>query len=202
MVGWSELLTRSQDFLSKAEGLKGRIFITAAGHDPEEAMFSNINKYNELLESLETDQLQTDFKLFKGEDHGSVPLVSLYYGLLHVFDGFKLNQNDAMKGADVVKEHYIKVSKMMNEKYLPPEGLIGAYGNFFSTQEDGLEKAFGFIELNVENYPESSSAYSNLAKIYSKKGEAELAEQNYQKVLELDPENEAAIEGLEESEDK
>lgn len=203
-VWWdgAELLTRSQDFLSKAEGLKGRIFITAADHDPEEAMLLNINGYNELLESLETDQLQIDFKLFKGEDHGSVPLVSLYYGLLHVFDGFKLNQNDAMKGADVVKEHYVKISKMMNEEYLPPEGLIGSYGNFFSTQEDGLEKAMGFMELNVANYPESSSAYSSLAGVYNKKGETDLAQQNYQRALELDPENEAAIEGLKVPEDK
>ena len=79
-----ELLTRSQEILPNIEGLKGRIFISAADHNPEEAMLSNINLYNELLENLEIDDLQTDFKLFKGEDHGSVPLVSLYYGPLAI----------------------------------------------------------------------------------------------------------------------
>ena len=56
----------------------------------------------------------------------------------------------------------------------------------------GLKRAKDAIEvfkLNVEDYPQSSSAYDSLAEGYAVAGDKELAIKNYQRSSELNPDN-------------
>lgn len=52
-----------------------------------------------------------------------------------------------------------------------------------------IDEAIVVFALAVEQYPESALAYDNLAEAYMKNGKIELAIQNYEKSLELLPEN-------------
>ena len=65
-------------------------------------------------------------------------------------------------------------------------------------QLDDVDKAIELFELNVENFPESSSAYDSLGEAYRVKGDKAQAIEHYQKSLELDPSNQNAREKLEE----
>ena len=83
------------------------------------------------------------------------------------------------------------------------------FPNIYNFEEDelnwlgyhmlGLEKVDEAIEifrLNVEVYPTSSNVYDNLGEAFMKNGQKELATTNYEKSIELNPNNANAIEML------
>jgi len=57
-------------------------------------------------------------------------------------------------------------------------------------------QAIGVFKLNVEAYPTSANAYDSLAEAYMRNGETQLAIENYQKSVDLNPQNTGAIEML------
>jgi D-alanyl-D-alanine-carboxypeptidase/D-alanyl-D-alanine-endopeptidase len=59
-------------------------------------------------------------------------------------------------------------------------------------------EAIIIFKLNVEAYPGSSNAYDSLAEAYMENGDTELAIENYEKSLELNPANTNAVTKLEE----
>lgn len=60
----------------------------------------------------------------------------------------------------------------------------------------GVDMAIEDFNLVINNHPEFIDAYIGLAEAYSKKGDQEKAKEYFNKVLELDPENVQAKEGL------
>jgi len=52
------------------------------------------------------------------------------------------------------------------------------------------------IFQNVQEYPASGNVYDSLGEAYMKDGQKELAIQNYEKSLQLDPKNQNAVEML------
>jgi len=63
--------------------------------------------------------------------------------------------------------------------------------------EEKFDEAVAVFKLNVEAYPESFNVYDSLGEAYMKKGDKELAVQNYNKSLELNPDNENGKQMLE-----
>jgi imidazolonepropionase-like amidohydrolase len=59
-----------------------------------------------------------------------------------------------------------------------------------------IKDAIGILKLNAEAYPQSSNAYDSLGEAYADDGDKELAIENYEKSLQLDPKNRGAIEKL------
>ena len=63
-------------------------------------------------------------------------------------------------------------------------------------QSGNIDDAIEIFKLNVLAYPESWNVYDSLAEAYMNKGENALAIENYQKSLELNPQNTGAIENI------
>ena len=59
-----------------------------------------------------------------------------------------------------------------------------------------VEEAVEAFKMNVEDYPNSSNAYDSLGEAYMIKGDKELSVRNYQRSLELNPDNTNAVEML------
>lgn len=69
----------------------------------------------------------------------------------------------------------------------------------YALMDMGLHaEAVVIFELNVEAYPSSSNAYDSLAEAYMESGDTDLAIENYEKSLELNPANTNAVTKLEE----
>jgi tetratricopeptide (TPR) repeat protein len=64
-------------------------------------------------------------------------------------------------------------------------------------RKNRIQEALEIFKLNVEIHPEYANGYDSLGEAYMKSGENELAIENYQKSLELDPNNDNAKEMLE-----
>jgi tetratricopeptide (TPR) repeat protein len=61
---------------------------------------------------------------------------------------------------------------------------------------DKLAEAITIFKLNVNAFPDAFNVYDSLGEAYMKAGEKELAIKNYEKSLELNPDNENGKEML------
>ena len=91
-----------------------------------------------------------------------------------------LAQYDSLKAQDKSK---------VNEGMLNGLGYRLLYGG---KEADGLM----VFQKNVQEYPQSSNVYDSLGEAYMKTGQKDLAIQNYEKSLQLDPKNNNAVEQL------
>ena len=80
-------------------------------------------------------------------------------------------------------------------KYVSIERSVDALGNFV-VEGNFINSAIKLFKLNVAAFPKSVRAHSSLGAIYARKGDRELAIKSYEKVLELEPSNQAAAEAL------
>ena len=76
-----------------------------------------------------------------------------------------------------------------------PERSINSTGYQLLGQKKAPD-AIRIFQLNVELYPESANVYDSLGEAYMNSGNKELAIQNYEKSLELEPKNSNAVEML------
>ena len=60
---------------------------------------------------------------------------------------------------------------------------------YFLLGEGLATEAIQIFRLNVEAYPESGNVYDSLAEAYMEAGEKDLAIDNYEKALEIEPDN-------------
>jgi len=81
-------------------------------------------------------------------------------------------------------------------KYNVGELALTAVGNALLGRNN-VNEAIEFFNFMVKEYPQSANAYDYLAQAYMKTGKKELAIRNYEKSLELNPENENAKKKLE-----
>ena len=59
-----------------------------------------------------------------------------------------------------------------------------------------VREAIEIFKLNAETYPQSNNVYDSLGEAYMTNGDKELAIRNYQRAVELNPQNTNAIEML------
>lgn len=76
-----------------------------------------------------------------------------------------------------------------------PEGLLNQVG--YALMGDGrIDEAIGAFKLNAENFPGSANVYDSLGEAYTVHGDSALAIANYERSLELNPDNQNAKEKL------
>ena len=76
------------------------------------------------------------------------------------------------------------------------EKSINALG-YKLINENRIEDAIEILKLNIDAYPESFNVYDSIGEAYMKNSRNDLAIENYKKSLELNPENNNAIQMLE-----
>ena len=199
---WDEgvMIRRAKDLLQNAETLNGHIYISMAntvvpGFDSQ-SVKDPITEFSALLKSAESPEFRSELQYFEAEDHGSVPLLSLYHGLLFVFDGYMPPPALLYGEPSALKAHFERVSDRLGITLLPPEGLINVMGYEMLYFEQDVDKAIELLTLNTVNYPESFNVYDSLGEAYMVNGDESLAIANYEKSLELNPNNQNAVEKL------
>ncbi len=93
----------------------------------------------------------------------------------------------------IIQYHYLR--KNMSDEYDFSEAQLNILG-YLLIRNQMVKEAIEIFKLNAEAYPESANVYDSLAEGYMVEGETKLAEENYQKSLELNPDNENAKEML------
>ena len=195
------VVREEKEFLANANGLSNGVFISLA-NTPEIGTFNN-PKLNEqtvrtFARALETNShgVRSKLKYFEAEDHGSVPLLSLYDGLLFIFDGYRPVWASFLDPPANITNHFKTVSERTGVELLPPEQLVNSMGYSLLYELREVDKAIGLFKLNVSLYPKSFNAYNSLAESYLVKGDRAQAVTNYETSLRLNPENQKAKDQL------
>jgi tetratricopeptide (TPR) repeat protein len=88
----------------------------------------------------------------------------------------------------VERFHQMKSQFRKIYRYDVSEGEINTLG-YMLLRDDKTEEAIEIFKLNVSEHPEAWNVYDSLGEAYMKQGQKELAIENYQKSLELNPSN-------------
>jgi len=92
------------------------------------------------------------------------------------------------EGIEATIVTYKKVKKTEADNYSFYEGSLNSFG-YELLQTDKIMEAIEIFKLNVEEYPESGNVYDSLGEAYMVDGNHKLAIENYEKSIEIDPEN-------------
>ncbi len=105
------------------------------------------------------------------------------------------------KGTPAALQRYTELKKSPSAEYKVEEQTLNRmdYTLLFSGQP---QDAITVFQRNVQEYPESGNVYDSLGEAYMKAGQKELAIQNYEKSLQLDPKNQNAVEMLKKLKEK
>jgi len=159
---------------------------------------------NDFLSQNKKSNLQYQYKYYKDDNHGSVPLIATYDALrfLFAFNQLKLSIGEQMNFNKAVftkiEKHYENLSKHFGYKVNVPEQVINNYG-YQSLAKKENDLAGYLFKLNVANYPQSPNVFDSLGDFYETTGDKKNAIANYQKVLALDkdfPETKSKLERL------
>jgi CubicO group peptidase (beta-lactamase class C family) len=101
----------------------------------------------------------------------------------------------AKSGIDSAIAQYRDLKKNQPQGYDFSENQLNRLG-YRLMQEGKLKEAIRILQLNVEAYPQSGNVYDSLGEAYMKNGDKQLAIENYEKSLKLDPGNANAVEML------
>ncbi len=93
------------------------------------------------------------------------------------------------QGVDAAIEKYHQLREILSATEIMPEYTLNNIGYEFMRKKQ-YQTAIKIFKLNVEAYPESFNVYDSLGEAYMENGTRELAIQNYEKSLELNPDNE------------
>src|SRR5688572_16412029 len=112
---------------------QGSIYVTLANNNPPtedwdpEVGAKAVRDFVEALKANSSDALRIASQYYDSEDHGSVPLLSLYHGLLFIFDGYK-PPPAVIENPALLPGHFSKVSERLGFPVLPPEQFVSDWG--------------------------------------------------------------------------
>jgi uncharacterized protein len=203
-VWWDNqlLVRRAESRLKELRNAHEAVYITMANTPGVEARDRKVGegatrRLARVLQSA-APGVRCSLRYFDAEDHGSVPLLSLYHGLLNIFDGYKLWVDADRQEPSDLSAHFKRQSERLGVTLLPPEATVNGMGYYLLYQAKNVDKAIEYFKLNVANYPDSPNVYDSLAAAYTVKGDKALAIENLEKALKLNPSNESTAKHLRE----
>jgi tetratricopeptide (TPR) repeat protein len=147
----------------------------------------------------EVVQFDLEEELEKGRKVYDIPsLFSVKTHMAYVFDrqrtvpaSEELIRVIELSGVAKAVDRYHKMKNQFRKiyRYNVSEQEINTLG-YMLLRDDKIEEAIAIFKLNVTEHPKSWNVYDSLGEAYMKHGEKDLAIENYQKSLELNPNNE------------
>lgn len=144
--------------------------------------------------------IELKYNILEGEGH--VPETSLIVGLKDLFKGWKFPDNISSDNYKTYIKHFDKLNKKFNLDVAPSESSLNSVAYTLLRSSDKVDEALSLFQYLVEKYPKSANAYDSLGEAYLTNGNDKLALKNYEKSLELNPDNRNAAEKIKELKNK
>ncbi|MEM8484491.1 MAG: alpha/beta hydrolase-fold protein [Bacteroidota bacterium] len=150
----------------------------------------HVRFYEALNKKNPAPQFRAKLTYYEDEHHGSIPLIAFYNGIAAMFEGYGLTYRD-VKSPEQLTAHYNTISDRLSFNFLPPESLAQRAGVAMLRSDDPQVQAgaIALLTLNTVNYPNSSNAFQQLGTAYAALDEKQNAIKNYQKCLEINPDD-------------
>ncbi len=135
---------------------------------------SHIRSILKFVNSIDTQNdngLLFEWKYYNDDDHSSVPLITEYDAFRFLFPWYKFKQGNnwyslnTQETINLINSHYTNISEKFGYKVIPPERVINLIVNDFMYSKMP-KKAYALLNLNIKNYPKSTSAFESLGDYY------------------------------------
>jgi Flp pilus assembly protein TadD len=100
-----------------------------------------------------------------------------------------------LKGTQAALERYTQLKRTQPAGHPVVESTLNELG-YTLLSSGQTEDAIAVFRRNVQEYPKSANVYDSLGEAYMQAGQKDLAIQNYEMSLRLDPANQNAVEML------
>jgi uncharacterized protein len=98
--------------------------------------------------------------------------------------------------AEQLRTQFKQLSNDLGISILPPERVTQTFGSTYVYLEK-YDTAQAFLQMNIDNYPNSSSAYANMGQYWQSRGNKKKALEYYEKSVKIFPENEDSLNNIE-----
>lgn len=186
------LLDATPAFLESHQALRADVFLALG--DESGRMLANTWKLSALLagkQSSATPSLRWRLKRYPDDDHGSVSLTAMQAGLRAVFDGWFLDDADAMTlfdlgGMGAIQKRYAAVSERMG--YLVPVPR-DAFDTVYDVllRRNRYAEARLVLEQAILAYPDHARFYFEMGQWYYAKGDRARGLEYFTKALQIAP---------------
>lgn len=185
---WDEgrSVEQAQELFEKKPELSGQLYLTIADEGGD--MLEQFRNMTTLLRYRAPGALRWEGHLLDGEDHGSIPIPSVYSGFRFFFPRWRVPPFAQQEGLQAVDQHYASLSSEYGYQISTPEGTINNLGYRALGTED-IETAIEIFQTNVDRHPTSANVYDSLGEAMEAAGRLEEALKLYQKAYEIGQEN-------------
>jgi predicted alpha/beta superfamily hydrolase len=182
-VMWDEnyVLNESLKKLKQPLEFKNYLYITL-GNEPN--YVEPLGELTVQLESKNPEGLEWHYTVMDNDNHGTVPLKSLYNGLETLYQGWQIKAAVADQGIVSVENHYNKLSERYGYSVEIPENVLNAMG-YRAVGQKKYDLAIEFFQHNVSLYPESANVYDSLGEGYEAADKLKLAKENYEMAIKI-----------------
>ncbi len=152
-----------------------------------------IYDFSMLVSKSKENKLHFKYEYYEDENHGTVPLVSIYDGIKFLFPWYRMRSGfvDVIQNPNSTTEDFIRaldkrfkrLSDKLGYQVYPEEDLLNNLGYMFLSREP--EKSLLFFDMAIEYYPESANVYDSLADYHLSKKEYDKALENVTKAYEI-----------------
>ncbi len=151
--------------------------------------------FTELAKKYPHNGLQTDWKFYPNDLHGTVPLPSIIDGMISLFSWFqmenvtKFNSPESKTAdlVDIIRYREKKLARQFGYSVPPlPEDMLNMLG-YMNLEWGNPESSKAFFELCIEYFPQSANAYDSLADYYAAMGDFANALKHVSNAFELRP---------------
>lgn len=178
------VLNRVESILEEHTDFKKDLFVTL-GNEP--GYLESLERLEDLL-SDKTENLTWEISHRESEDHGSVPLKSLYDGLEFIYSDWRLNDEVISNGLEAIKNYYKSLSDKYGYIVQPTEGRLNVIGYQYLGNNQN-ENAIEVFKYNAELYPNSANVYDSLGEALEKVGKYSKAIESYRAAVKLGAKN-------------
>jgi len=139
--------------------LHGYLYLTLADEGGE--MLEEFQNMKTLLHYRAPENLSWQAHILDNEDHGSIPLPSVYSGIRAFFPQWQLPPFIQSEGLGAVDRHFAALADEYGYPIHTPETTINNLG-YQLLGEEKIDEAIEIFRTNVERFPSSANVYDSL----------------------------------------
>jgi tetratricopeptide (TPR) repeat protein len=146
------------------------------GDEPE--YFQTLDEFRNIVKKADPSGLEFKYEKMHGENHRTVPHLSIYNGLSFIFSDWQLTPETFIAGVPAIDKHYKMISEKYGYEISTPEYTLNALGYYY-LNKDEMDKALAVFSENIDRFPESANVYDSYGEALEIDNKYEMAEVNY-----------------------
>ncbi len=181
-----KVMTDFTAYLKENTQPSNKFFVTIGNEDTQA-----VDRLHKQFRMFAPKSFQWGYKKYAEENHFSVPYKSMYDGLRFVYANWHteifLNPNKILYKD--IENHFKKLSKEFGYTIHPTEDFLNECG-YQQLKFKHIREAIEFFRQNIKLHPASYNVYDSMGEAYMLNGQKDLAIENYEKSIAINPGNE------------